>query len=512
MVLFLKMAWALLQTLQWPVFFFRCSLFLTLSFAFSLASSEALAEGTESLFPRRQTPFLRAWQSAVACLSGGQSCSSESAGTLAPAVAHQRQLLLHDAKARRIFKSWTDRLPLHGAMLTDVLKAQGIPEELVCVPMVESGLRHDARSPAGAVGMWQLVGPTAQRYELQVSHWVDERLDPELATRAAGLLLRSLHQRFGSWELALAAYNWGSGAVYRALTEHNTNDFWHLAEMPGVVPEETRQYVPRVMACGALLKEQKALEASMRSTPTGAFALVAVPSQLALSWVADVTGLALEDVAELNGMYVRGQVPPEEGKPWFVKVPAAHASRLRDSLEKLQQTMPRFDTHVVAPGETWETLSLLYAVAPEELQRRNHMQGEQLAAGTTLLTARGHEGGHPRFRVNVLRLARVPLRTLRRFYVVRPADSLAFVAKQLAVSTADLRVWNRLAEHAALHRGMVLQVFIEPEEVFAVPLLHPKDVELRRSHGAVYGAAYGAAYSAVERHPSPPNDRVRLRL
>jgi soluble lytic murein transglycosylase-like protein len=132
-------------------------------------------------------------------------------------------------------------------LLDPILREAGVPTELAAVVLVESGGRPMALSPKGARGLWQLMPDTARRYGLIVSDSKDERLDPEKATRAATRYLRDLHEMFGDWRLTLAAYNAGEEAVSRAIARFGSREF-DLLSLKHALPEETRKYVPAVLA------------------------------------------------------------------------------------------------------------------------------------------------------------------------------------------------------------------------------------------------------------------------
>src|SRR5271165_4579511 len=136
--------------------------------------------------------------------------------------------------------------------LSRILESEGVPQEIVSVVVVESGGRTTALSPKGALGLWQLMPETARRYGLVVTPLRDERLDVERSTRAAARYLRDLYQQFGSWPLALAAYNTGEQRVQRAVERASTFDFIQLSRLQ-LLQQETRNYVPAVLAAMQLL-------------------------------------------------------------------------------------------------------------------------------------------------------------------------------------------------------------------------------------------------------------------
>ena len=135
----------------------------------------------------------------------------------------------------------------HGPMLEKIFGRLGLPLELLNVAMIESGFRPDARSHAGAVGLWQFIPRTARHYGLTVNYLVDQRKDPVLSTVAAAKHLRSLYADYQDWYLALAAYNAGSGRINQAIRESGCRNFWTLSRA-GYLSQETRDYVPRFIA------------------------------------------------------------------------------------------------------------------------------------------------------------------------------------------------------------------------------------------------------------------------
>ncbi len=142
-------------------------------------------------------------------------------------------------------------------MLARILAEEQVPIELLAVALVESGFNPLALSPKGARGIWQLMPATAQRYGLTVGPMNDHRTHPEHSTRAAARYLHDLYQQFGDWKLALAAYNWGEGKVQRVINRTGVRDFDELARR-GLLPLETRKYVPAVLAVWGQLSDNSA--------------------------------------------------------------------------------------------------------------------------------------------------------------------------------------------------------------------------------------------------------------
>jgi membrane-bound lytic murein transglycosylase D len=199
-----------------------------------------------------------------------------------------------------------------------------MPEDLLYLAMMESGLSAVAESHMAAVGLWQITSPTALQYGLRVDEYVDERRDPVRATDAALDYLEWLRQRFGSWYLAAAAYNAGPGRVERILHRHadgRTGDEDIYWEVLRYLPRETRDYVPRLVAMTILGNDADALAAPAAASDGEAyeFDMVFVPGKTPLSTVAASLDVDVDILRVLNPHLIRGVTPP--GEIYGVRVP-----------------------------------------------------------------------------------------------------------------------------------------------------------------------------------------------
>jgi membrane-bound lytic murein transglycosylase D len=159
----------------------------------------------------------------------------------------------YTGKDRARFDRYMQRGSLYKIMIQDILTQHGVPAELYYLAMIESGFSRKARSHAEAVGIWQFIAPTARRYGLRVDQIVDERLEVIRSTRAAARYLRDLHDEFGSWYLAMAAYNSGENRVRRAVKKTGSKNFWTIARKKAL-PTETIQYIPKFQAAMKIAK------------------------------------------------------------------------------------------------------------------------------------------------------------------------------------------------------------------------------------------------------------------
>jgi membrane-bound lytic murein transglycosylase D len=168
----------------------------------------------------------------------------------------QSELRHFTSRDRAFISGSFDRLFSDHSAVYSVFNRQGLPTELLTIAMIESRFEYDARSHAGAVGLWQLMPATARSYGLRVDHLHDERRDPVRATYAASTLLKDLYAQFGNWELALAAYNAGPTKVRRAMNYAQTENFWTLARR-GLLRNETKRFVARVIAASIIGRSPK---------------------------------------------------------------------------------------------------------------------------------------------------------------------------------------------------------------------------------------------------------------
>src|SRR5436309_5754460 len=230
---------------------------------------------------------------------------------------------------REIVGLWLNRSSRYLSMIRDVLRNQGLPEDLAFVAMIESGYNPLAVSRAGAKGLWQFMAGTARRYGLRVDQWVDERLDPEKSTTAAARYLRDLHEQFGSWALAKAAYNAGELKVIRAIKATNSTDFWALARTR-LLRQETREFVPAIHAATVIGRDPGRSGFTPDAHTPVAIEKVTVPASTNLKKLAGGAGLPDDSLRKLNPVLVRGTTPP--GAPYELRVPVGSRDAIRTAL------------------------------------------------------------------------------------------------------------------------------------------------------------------------------------
>jgi membrane-bound lytic murein transglycosylase D len=262
--------------------------------------------------------------------------------------------------------------------MTDMLIREGLPGELAYLPLIESGYRPQAVSPAGAVGPWQFIPETGRRYGLRIDSLVDERRDPIKSTEAAVLYLKELHEMFGDWELSLAAYNSGEWRVARILANHDAPDFWSMRNR-GYLPSETSEYVPRFLAA---VQIAKAPQEYGFTTPTHSlfnFETVDVDRQLPLRAAADMCGVTASELEELNPALRRGITP----SGYALRVPTGTAEPLRVALANYVE--PVHSARQIARA----TRSASRGTAVAKADRRRQVVARGATSSRTARVARG---------------------------------------------------------------------------------------------------------------------------
>ena len=220
-------------------------------------------------------------------------------------------------------------------VVQEILKRNEIPPEIFYLALIESGYRSEASSNADAVGVWQFIEPTGQRYGLSVSGWIDERRDPIRATEAAAKYLKDLHNVFNSWELAFAAYNAGEGRILRAVMRGKSRDFWELVRK-GVLPEETVDYVPKFIAAMVIGENPEKYGFDVSDTPDHPrLSIVEVPANTRLRDLAVASGIAPDTLIEFNRNFLKEMTPPFAGRVYRVWVPASQVTKVENGVASL---------------------------------------------------------------------------------------------------------------------------------------------------------------------------------
>jgi membrane-bound lytic murein transglycosylase D len=275
-------------------------------------------------------------------------------------------------------------------MIQAIFKGEGLPQELVYLPIIESAFRVEARSHAGASGMWQMMRTTATSNGLSRDWYVDERLDPEKSTRAAARLLRTLYGMFGDWHLTLAAYNAGAGRVQRAMKRSQQTSFWNIARTGTTyLPKETREYVPLFLASIIVARDPLAYGLNVAAQDAMLHDVVALTTPLDLRRAAEWLDVTVDSLRALNPE-LRRWTTPVRADEYRLRVPAGLGALLQARL--LDGTPSDLARHVVKKGETLLAVARKLKVTRDDLAEANYLPvTARLKAGDTLIVPREPE-------------------------------------------------------------------------------------------------------------------------
>ena len=282
------------------------------------------------------------------------------------------------------FEIWLGRLERHRPMVERIFTEFNLPVDLVFLSLVESGFSTNAVSRAKAVGPWQFIKSTAKAYDLRVDNWIDERRDPIKSTLAAARYLRDLHQLFGSWPLAMAAYNAGERKVGRALVRAQADDFWDLTDTK-LLKRETKEYVPRFLAAALIAKDPTRFGFAVPSQTPVEYEEVIVTRPIHLRTAALAAGVSYEELKTLNPELRKDLTPPDPA--YHLKVPAGRKEAFLANLATYQDwKRVHAVRYQVRRGDTLPRLASRYGTTVTAILEANAMtKSEKLKSGDWLL-------------------------------------------------------------------------------------------------------------------------------
>jgi len=389
-----------------------------------------------------------------------------------------------DKRGHHIMEDWLEEQGQYGEMITAYLKDAGLPLDLLYVAMIESSYDPYTYSRVGASGLWQFMPEGGEIYGLQQDRWVDERNDPIRSTEAVLDYFADLHQRFGDWPLALAAYNAGYGAVIRAIARYNTNDFWALLDLENALPWESSIYVPKAIAAAIVGHNREAFGfGKVKVEKQETWDDVTVPKSVTFGVIAKAAGCTSDDLVRLNPHLRKHRTPP--GKQWVVRVPKGGGDQFATKFAQLRGDWDGYDAYVVSHGERFEDIATELGISKQKLMKLNELDSEADIAGGTVLVvpeiseeqraknvekakASLYSSGVDQQEGEPLIVA-VPDKDAfvedrrRVFYRVVTGDQLGAIAQAMDVKRKDLAAWNGLERDAKLHPRMILQAWL-PEE------------------------------------------------
>ena len=365
---------------------------------------------------------------------------------------------------RSVFENALIRSGRYRDMILRIFQEEGVPQDLIYLAQAESGFKPLALSRARARGMWQFMSSRGIGYGLRRSWWVDDRQDPEKATRAAARHLKDLYNQFGDWYLAMAAYNSGPGNVQQAVKRTGYADFWELYRR-NVLPPETKNYVPIILAMIIMSKNpvQYGLDSVQPDQPEK-YDVVKVDYPVDLRLVAECIDVPLDDVVELNPSLLRRTTPKDQS--FDLRLPQGSKEKFTSAIAAIprdKRVAWRF--HKVEPGETLAQIARKYHTSVQTISQANNLENDHLSGDMKLVIPISGSGDGSK-----IVYSRYPSR-----YKVHTGDTVLSVAEDFGVPPERLRRWNRLKGNELRH-GRILVVYkpLAPGEKDRAPIRRRK--------------------------------------
>jgi membrane-bound lytic murein transglycosylase D len=369
-------------------------------------------------------------------------------------------------RGRKWYEIWLSRSTRYVPIFQPILEQYGLPKDLIYLAMIESGFSPNAYSWAHAAGPWQFMPFTGKRFGLEVGFWVDERRDFVAATHAAAKYLKKLHDQFGDWHLAWAAYNAGEGKIGSAIKRAGTNDFQKLAKTR-LLRRETKNYVPKLIAAAVVSKQPSRYGfENIEYLPPFVWDVVTVTTAVDLKTLAHACGddTIEDELKTLNPALRRYVTPP--GTKWDLRVPKSRGAACTAGLAAIPENERiTYRYHRVQKGDTPATIAKKYSTTPEALLAFNNLDPKRLRNFDEIVVP------IPASKAALIPIIKPPERDGMRgggfvpegssvlVHRVGLGDSLWKIAQRYRVTVQKLMLWNGLWRGSKLQIGQGIRIY-----------------------------------------------------
>lgn len=356
-----------------------------------------------------------------------------------PLVANHEQWY---AKRPDYMQRMTERGQRYLHFIVEEVERRGMPLEIALLPMIESAFNPEGNSISNASGIWQFIPSTGKHFGMQQNWWYDGRRNIISATTGALDYLQMLHGMFGDWELALAAYNWGEGAVHRALAQNRKRGLpTNYANLK--MPSETRNYLPKLQAIKNIIGNPASFGLVLHPVPDQPyFVAVSTSKNIDMELAAGLADVTLDEFRALNPAHNRPVILQENSE--VLLLPVDKVETFRANLASNSLPLVSWQAYKSSKGEHLNELATRFGLSPETLRSINGMSTRlKVSNGQTLLVplnGQMAENEFEAFNAHPDLAGQLPGNTI--LYTVRKGDTLSAISRHYKVSVEKLQDWN----------------------------------------------------------------------
>jgi len=415
---------------------------VTLTPGMSAATPQKPAAANVTTITTTPTPFLK------------QDSNSQNQPDVWQRIRNGYGMQEQDSKLIARFEKWyaakpdyvermTERGKRYLFFIVEEVEKRGMPMEIALLPMIESAFNPGANSTARASGIWQFIPSTGKNFGMQQNWWYDGRRDVISATNGALDYLQKLHDQFGAWDLALAAYNCGENCIMRAQARNRKLKLpTNYASLR--LPRETQQYVPKLMAVKNIVSYPESFGLVLTDVPNKPyFAEVSTARHIDVELAAEMAGIPMEEFVALNPAHNRPVILKKDNE--VLLLPVENVAIFQANLERAEQPLVSWQACPTKKGENLDGLASRYGITLEKLKLVNGIHRSiKVSSGQTLLVPLNGEQAESEFTAFNTHLPPTDNRLLNALrHTVRRGDTLSGIARRYHVNLASLKSWNR---------------------------------------------------------------------